>query len=410
MKKIAVLAMFFCAWTMSFAQLQKKAENVVQDFGYILNQWCQTNDPKYRDNIVDMCVEGFRVSDQIATEKAQFQGKYHDLNSYLKIFGDIRSNKTKITFSNIKKININNCRTKEDKQLQPIYVEIGIKSPQWNYMVSDVFYVKNGKIVYIGDNDGEICQDCTCEVPFSIADVSSLSFEDEYGKEVNGLKTCTYGKLKCKIFIKSSKKTESGDYYISIIRPDNTICNLNHSEYTLHREKQKIAEGAKWYNENIIVPPSYLTIPGRYKITFYNEQSSITRYFDILPQDRLDINKVEFVGLDKNGNQVTDLVQEGGTLSSPKKIKGIKINLYYTKLSEDVNIIVAFDCDNRRLENYDIKQGNYVLEKGTTQDNINIMYNGMPRNTNITISLTIPRDRKTNIEKKTYTYKVKINN
>lgn len=424
MKKIFFCILICSSWTISYAQLLQKSENVVADFGYNLNQWCKTNDTYYRKKIVEMCVgDGFRVSDQIAIEKPQFQGKYQDINAYLKIFGDLRSNSTEIKFSNIKKTTISNCKTKEDSELEPIYAEISIKGPKCNYLFSDLFYIKKGKIVYIGDYAGEICHDCPCDLPIEITRME-FKFEDINGKQSNyGVENAYSGDCRwayVRVKIKSPKAIKKLPILKRIIRPsgENMHCaTCNVPQDFSASDTIDIDEGEKWYYlRGYGYSKSSFSEQGTYQYELWGAENLLSvKSFVILPPkptivDYLEITKVEFVGLDKKGNEITKPVPKDGVLSSYDKIKGIKVNLYYTKLSQDINIKVAFDIEGKNLRNdHYTNSATFQLKKNTTQDFVNIKYNKMPQNKFARIEISGTNSNTTNSKYNTkYTYSIKI--
>ncbi len=422
MKKVLWGIAMCCCYAMSYAELQQKPENVVADFGYFLNQWCRTNDTKYREKIVDLCEgNGFRVSDQIAIEKAKYQGKYQDLNAYLKIFGDLRSNSTQIVFSNIKKVTINNCKTKEDSELQPIYADISIKSTKWNYRFSDLFYVKKGKIVYIGDYDGEVCLDCTCELPievmqieFKFADVRGN--ESKYGEEYAYSGDCQWIYSRAKI--KSPKTIKDLPILRRILFPsgENMHCpTCGVPKDFTSADTIDVEEGEHWYYfRGTGYSNSSFSVQGKYQYELWAAETPlIAKSFVVLPPkpaivDYLEITNIEFVGIDKNDNEITRPIQNNGVLSPYNKIKGIKVKLYYTKLSKDININVVFDVEGKNLrDDYYTNSSTIQLQKNTKQCFFKIKYSKMPRNKYVRIEISSDNSNATNSRSKNI-YNVKI--
>lgn len=126
-------------------------EKVVKDFGEAMSSWCSTNNILYREKIDALCSgpKSCRVEDKIHADYQKKRGltNYETfvLDSYMNMFQTLRAQNIQFQMSNVK---LGATDMMPDGELSFVTADIKVSGPV-NYMVTDLFLVREGKITGI---------------------------------------------------------------------------------------------------------------------------------------------------------------------------------------------------------------------------------------------------------------------
>lgn len=157
MRKVSIIILFFIGFY-NFAH-SAPAIDIVKDFGESLENWCKTKDSKYQIHIESLVanqkVDGkdCRISDRIINENSP-EDIRKDINVYTMIFKSHIHDGLSVNYSNIKLDHAPEFSTPVFGQSSdsPVCVSCDIHvEGALNYDTKDIFYIRSGKIVAIGD-------------------------------------------------------------------------------------------------------------------------------------------------------------------------------------------------------------------------------------------------------------------
>ena len=126
-------------------------EDVVRSFGDAMSSWCSTNNILYREKIDALCSgpKSCRVEDKIHADYQKKRGltNYETfvLDSYMNMFQTLRAQNIQFQMSNVK---LGATDMMPDGELSFVTADIKVSGPV-NYMVTDLFLVREGKITGI---------------------------------------------------------------------------------------------------------------------------------------------------------------------------------------------------------------------------------------------------------------------
>lgn len=151
---------FFFSVIFSLFSLLSSAEkptSIAREFFSKLNTFIAEDDFEYHKDLIDMCSEGFVISDRCALENVEYQTNSISLDVYLKIMKD---NGAKVVVNSTSICEIDNYRTNNYPNLTVVEVELFITSPipqkfSYDKLYDFVYIDAMGKIVAIGDRDAD---------------------------------------------------------------------------------------------------------------------------------------------------------------------------------------------------------------------------------------------------------------
>jgi len=126
-------------------------EKVVKDFGEAMSSWCSTNNILYRKQIDALCSgpKSCRVEDKIHADYQKKRGltNYETfvLDSYMNMFQTFMAQNIQFRMSNVK---LGATDMMPDGELSFVTADIKVSGPL-NYIVTDLFLVREGKITGI---------------------------------------------------------------------------------------------------------------------------------------------------------------------------------------------------------------------------------------------------------------------
>ena len=293
---ISLFLICLCSGSFVSANTNDNAIKLVTKFGHYIGAWTRNpGDIEARDGLKFICNNGqnMRVADRLALEKCTTTDDNTILlGSYLRIFEDRHNEKIDYIIYNPKVVKVATKYATDNTNIISVVADVEVKSASLNYMMKNVFYIKDNKICFIGDYTREIVKTPKAQP--------------------------------------TPKKTQ--------------------------------------------IPTSSITSSSK--------------------SNNINITNIEFVGLDKKGYEITETVPAGGVLRSfnSKKIRGLKINFAYAKLSEDVEVLVKFSLGWSHYYITD-NEKRYSFEKGTTRKSIYIEYADMPQKTKVEIIIKDPGEK-----------------
>lgn len=157
MRIVSIIILLFIGFT-NYVH-STPAIDIVRDFGKNLENWCKTKDSKYQLHLESLVAsqeadgQKCRISDRIINENAP-DYKIKDIGVYTMIFKSRIHDGISVNYSNIKIDYAPEFSTPVFGQSSdtPVCVSCDIHvEGALNYDTKDIFYIRNGKIVAIGD-------------------------------------------------------------------------------------------------------------------------------------------------------------------------------------------------------------------------------------------------------------------
>ena len=138
-----------------YADSSEEATKLVVRFGNYLNSWSRNpGDIEARDGLKLICNNGqnMRVADRLALEKCTTTDDNTILlGSYLRIFEDRHNEKIDYIIYNPKVEKVATKYATDNTNIISVVADVEVKSASLNYMMKNVFYIKDNKICFIGD-------------------------------------------------------------------------------------------------------------------------------------------------------------------------------------------------------------------------------------------------------------------
>ena len=137
------------------ATTPQEALDIVANFNYYMSVWSRNpGDIEARDGLKVICNNGqnMRVADRLALEKCTTTDDNSILlGSYLRIFEDRKNEKIKYLIKNPKVENINTQYSTNNRGVVSVVADVEVKSVSLNYIMKNVFYIKDNKICFIDE-------------------------------------------------------------------------------------------------------------------------------------------------------------------------------------------------------------------------------------------------------------------
>lgn len=150
------------------ATTPQEALDIVTNFNYYMSVWSRNpGDIEARDGLKLICNNGqnMRVADRLALEKCTTTDDNTILlGSYLRIFEDRRTEKIKYIIKNPKVEEVATKYATDNTNIISVVADVEVKSVSLNYMMKNVFYIKDNKICFIGDYAKETAQNERIEI------------------------------------------------------------------------------------------------------------------------------------------------------------------------------------------------------------------------------------------------------
>lgn len=163
MKKTILISIFMIVFALK-AEAQQSV-SVVKDFGSAMQRWCNTDEIEYREQVLKLasgkvkCLVDDKVTqDAVANDPSQLlTNGTQEMMSYLNIFQDAIIQGQKFEMSNVKARPDLTEPTAFKNEVPPNFVSADMTlSGKLVYNITDIFYVRDGKITKIIDYSSEI--------------------------------------------------------------------------------------------------------------------------------------------------------------------------------------------------------------------------------------------------------------
>ena len=412
MKRISYI-LFFCFFTITANAINEvEAKKVVINYYNLLTEVSQSSDKNRgaRDKFGSMFIhaEGWIFND--IEYKINGRKKEDDrIDTYIMSMAGNGLFNAKFTPSNI-------ITTRKGNEWQISYDIDVYKQNRTIYTIPLLMHLNSaGKIRYIGKYEKIVEKIELKSFNFSVEDkqglVSNLGLSSAHQNAI------TY--LNCNLILKSNIEKDIKILH-KIYTPNGKLwtcsnCNDVPQGYTFVTSAHVYANKDNNCKQSFGCSDGNCWEQGLYKWEVWTSNGYLgSKTFEILPLqpnivDYLEISSIEFVGINKNGIEISKSIKEGGVLTSHQKIKGIKVKLEYTKLSKDISIKVEFDINGKLSYNF-LNKWDYSLKNNTTKEEINIKYGNMPQKGKVKIELTTFKYRGEKAEAKTYKYNIEISN
>lgn len=192
MKKTIILTCCLFYGIGSFSQSVE--ENIVQQFGRNMHEWCSTKDIDYRIKAQSLCSDACRVKDKIMENFGTNSGlnvKDYVVQNYLNGFEDaLYRGPVSFSISNIKVIPFNeqyvliNGKMQKNtdnlvRKISVVSCNINVKG-SINFQVRDLYYIKDGKIAKITPYEEIVDKTGRRKVKVDFKDIIDFDFEDTY--------------------------------------------------------------------------------------------------------------------------------------------------------------------------------------------------------------------------------------
>ena len=191
---ISVFLIYLFSTSFVSANTNDNAIKLVTKFGHYIGAWTRNpGDIEARDGLKLICNNGqnMRVADRLALEKCTTTDDNTILlGSYLRIFEDRHNEKIDYIIYNPKVENVATKYATDNTNIISVVADVEVKSASLNYMMKNVFYIKDNKICFIGDYAKLNCpiwlSDSVIEVDCEYHDINIVvKSESEWNVELN---------------------------------------------------------------------------------------------------------------------------------------------------------------------------------------------------------------------------------